>query len=153
MWLCLRLVGGRGGSSRGSTSQLAELHAAAHLGEACKTIDGEHKRGILIRRKGNIVDEAAALALALDKDGGLLDAAGAARSANLADVALSSAGDARPRIHALLDAELLLNAEALLGAGAAHEGGEIGPDHGVAAAASAEHKHIGGINISHFCDW
>lgn len=142
-------LGVGGSSSRGGASQLAELHAAAHLGEACKAVDGEHKGSVLIRRKSNIVDEAAALALALHKDGGGLDTARAARSAELADVVLSSEEDARPRVNALLDAEFLLNAQALLGARASHEGGEIRPDDGVAAAASAEHKHVSGINISH----
>lgn len=158
--LHLRLVGSRslsgggGGTGGGLGGKLAELQAAALLGEAGKAIDGEHKGGVLIRGEGNVVDEAAALSLALDKDGGLLKGARAARSTKLADEALGGTKDARPRINALLDAELLLDAEALLSTRAANEGGEISPDDGVAAAASAKDEHIGGVKVevSHFID-
>lgn len=159
MLLNLRLVGSRslgggGGGTGGLGGDLAQLQAAALLGEAGKAVDGEHKGGVLIRGEGNVVDEAAALALALEQDGGLLDGARAARGTELANVALSGAEDARPRVNALLDAELLLNAKALLSAGAAHEGGEISPDDGVAAATSAKDEHIGGVEVevSHFID-
>ena len=139
----LALVGG-GGSLAGD---LLEGDAAALHGEAGQAVHGHHHGGVGIRRQGHVGNEAAALALGLHADLRHLQAARAARKSDLADEALGNTDDDGHGLHALLAAELLLDAQALVDAGAAQEGREIQPQELVAARAATKDGEVGGIEL------
>lgn len=141
-------------SSGGSLQSIRPQHVEANVGEERHEAQSAHHRVFLVRGQGSRTSAAQAVSRSLKNLGqlGHLQSAGAAATAQLADLALGGTAQQKIILLGQITANLLLNAQArALAVGKVTSANlvELGPNAVSAADAGIEKNGLGVINLRH----